>query len=424
MAFACNWQFLQHPTLVSMPHFEFDVASIIAGYRHNSAFLGGWSCWHGNWINEGAPGFRPLSSHLHWLQVWLGFNVGWVYAGWTTFALFVGCCWGITGLAWRWTQNFWWAGLAGILAAGQRFLAGDGEPGSWPAWFPMSDYLLCTMFLLAALIAFDFWLERQQKMGKLEHKWLLLATACVVASALAKEMGYIAPLMLAALAIFRSRSKQQTFNALFISALMLLVIGLLYYYRSQVIINGTSYITPGRVWNKAWRNEITNAIESDRWWLLILALIAWIWLWIMWCGRIGRVEVPIARALTFGVLAVALFLAGAVFFAPVAILQITEQPLYILIKIAGILALPWGSWLVVNSRVGLSSWAILSLIYLPNLGRFHTPYFHYHLVVTLFLILHFVIVAELAVAFLNHRLSQSTPLPTRLRVAFRLLRPT
>ena len=424
LAFACNWQFLQHPTLASMPHFEFDVASIIAGYHHNPAFLGGWNCWHGNWINEGAPGFRPLSSHLHWLQVWLGLNVGWVYAGWTTFALFVACCWGITGLAWRWTQSLWWAGLAGILCAGQRFLAGDREPGSWPAWFPMSDYLLCTMFLLAALIAFDYWLERQQKTARLERKWLLVVVVCVLASALSKEMGYVAPLMLAALAIFRSGSRKQMFSALIASALMLIGIGLLYLYRGQVIVNGTSYITLDRVWNKVWRNEITNVIQADQWWLLILALIVWSWLWIVWHGRIGQVEVPIARALTFGVLTLAFFFAGAVFFAPVAILQVTEQPLAILARIMGILALPWGAWLVANSRVGLSSWAILSLIYLPNLGRFHTPYFHYHLVVTLFLILHLLIVAQLAIGFLRRRLSQFTLPPKHALFPFRLPRPT
>ena len=423
LAFVCNWQFLQHPTLASMPHFEFDVANIIVGFRHNPAFLGGWSCWHGNWINEGAPGFRPLSSHLHWAQVWLGFNAGWVYAGWTTFALFVACCWGIIGLAWRWTRNFWWAGLAGALSAGQRFLAGDREPGSWPAWFPMSDYLLCTMFLLAALIAFDCWLERQQHTGKPGRKWLLVAVICVVASALSKEMGYIAPLMLAALALFRSESRQQMLRALFVSALLLVGVGLLYLYRGQVVVNGTSYITLDRVWNKIWRNEVTNAAQGDQWWLLLLATMAWAWLWITWRGRVGRIEVPMARALTFGVLALAFFLAGAVFLAPIAILYITEQPLHTLEKIAGILALPWGAWLVVNSRVGLTSWATLALIYLPNLGRFHTPYFHYHLVVTLFLILHGIVVAQLVMEFLRRKLPRFTPPPARLRAAFRLLRP-
>ena len=168
-----------------------DVASIVDGFHQTPHF---WSdfgrFWHGPWIQSGVQVFRPLSSMMLWWECFVGLNYGFTFiAWWGVFLMTIACGLSVC-IAWRVTKSWLSAWVAATLLPILRFWNWAGTtPHSWAAWMPVHHDLLMIIGLLAAFLAFDWWLETGDRRA-LIGCWLAF-----IAGALSKEYVYIFPLV-------------------------------------------------------------------------------------------------------------------------------------------------------------------------------------------------------------------------------------
>src|SRR2546430_16883823 len=79
----CFW-----PSFVALVPTMNDVPAITQGYRETPDLLrDGLRWWHGPWIREGIQAYRPLTSYLHWIELWIGFHWGFIWVALLGFRL-------------------------------------------------------------------------------------------------------------------------------------------------------------------------------------------------------------------------------------------------------------------------------------------------------------------------------------------------
>lgn len=193
MIFAWNLPCWQYCTGHMMRSWS-DGTGLIHSYRQTHIWrdFPGW--FLGRLLQHDATlqAIRPFSQLLFHMQVWLGLNFGWTATAVTTLLLFAGCLTAAGLLTYRWTQS-WLLACASVLLASRVDFALPLNPlpyRSWIAWFPVSDNLLCLLFMLLCLLAFDAWLRAENR------RYLLLTWAAFFVAVFSKEAAYVLPPML------------------------------------------------------------------------------------------------------------------------------------------------------------------------------------------------------------------------------------
>lgn len=393
-SFAFNWQFLQVHRFSDLPKQEWDVHELIAGYNAHPQFLGGLGFWHGPWLHVNTPNrLRPVASHFHWAQIWMGKHFGWFWVGWTTFAVFAVICVAASLLSFRWTRSTIFATAAGLGVAAVRFF-NYGHPDRWLAWFPIGDFLLSIAFLLLAIWSFDWWLC-QPKL-----RYLLATWACFLLSSLSKEIGYIFPVMALAMVAFHPWKvvpRKSTFTT---TGTLFLGIALLLFYRRVVIPDAFAPLPSAAkiIDHLIHRNIVAWVVQSQNYGLIAFSLLFGFWLILLWFH-------PKVRVFIYGVLGYILFTSFSLFLFPGFSYELTEHPLQIILTTMEILFFPAGLLLILSFRrqPGLMSWALLGAINLPVFEFLHVQLFHYTIAPFLFLPVHLSVVATLATRALEQR---------------------
>ncbi len=391
-AFALNWDFVLCHSLEDLPKREWDVWGLIAGYHQNPQILGGFDCWHGPWMYANTVSqFRPLASHFHWAQIWVGYHLGWFWVGWMTFVPFAAICTGAAMLSFRWTRSPILALLCGIAATGVRFY-NPGHPEKWLAWFPVADFLLATAFLMWALVAFDAWLESSSR-----RSWVWV-WALFGASALSKELGYIFPALAGAMALFHPRasaSLQARCKA--VGALLIATIAL-YLYRYTVLPQpNSSDMNPMRAVRLLARNDLWFTFASQQWAMLAFCVLLAGSIFAFW--RFPR------KATIYAILSgLALFGITTLPLDPGFTLEMVERPWPLLLRALAILMVPFGTALLLANPLGRMGLAVFASIHIPLLGHLHNQLFHYTIAPAFFLPVHLSVLAALMLPLLrNHR---------------------
>ncbi len=168
-----------------------DVADIVDGFHQMPHFwsdFGRW--WHGPWIESGVQVFRPISSMMLWWECAIGLSYGFTYIAWWGVFLFAVASGLSVCIAWRITKSWISSGVAATLLPLLRFWNWAGTtPDSWAAWMPVHHDLLMIIGLLAAFLAFDWWLETG------DRRALIGCWAAFIVGTLSKEYVYIFPLI-------------------------------------------------------------------------------------------------------------------------------------------------------------------------------------------------------------------------------------
>lgn len=207
-----------------------DHVGIMRGYRQTHSFSDTLTWWHGPWIHEHYPSLRPLSSYLMWLDVWVGENVGWMATAWITFFMLCAVCLMVAALAWCLSKSECVALLAGVLATHIApqvpLLAGVGN-GLPNHFYAVQDNYLAIAFTLASMCAFLKWRESDNR------RHLATAWLCALAAFLSKELSYVLPAMLFALAVLPARVGRK--RAALQSLLMLCLAASIFLFRAAVV---------------------------------------------------------------------------------------------------------------------------------------------------------------------------------------------
>jgi hypothetical protein len=245
LSFALNYQFLFHCRYAEMMTMN-DVSSIMVGYHRVPDFAHAlMAYWHAPWIQEGINCFRPISGVQYWVETYVGLHWGFLWDAWIGgYALFAISAWLCAMIAYRLTGSVLLTIFAAVMACGVRFY-NCAQPPLWLAWYPMHQDLLMVVFILGAVLAFDYWLA-SGFWPALAATWCLFVLGC-----LTKEYVYAFPFMAVSLAVYRpagralTRSSRLLQPSLFSNfvALLLLVRMHMYavprdpHFREQVILH-------------------------------------------------------------------------------------------------------------------------------------------------------------------------------------------
>lgn len=221
-----------------------DVGSILTGYHEvPNLLVDGIKWWHGEWIQDGIPAFRPVSSYLYWCESHLGLTYGFWWVSWIGLLLLGANCILSAVLAWQFTGSKVLALGAGILATTVRF-HNPGHPDIWLAWYPVHQDLMMNALMLGAIASFYQWFQTAEK------KWLPMCWVLYVLGILAKEHVYIFPLLAGVIVLlgwYRKSGKVPLKTAFAQVAMMLGFVIALSLYRAAVIEHPRN---PSLKWNQ------------------------------------------------------------------------------------------------------------------------------------------------------------------------------
>ena len=227
---------LAHPTIfhVDQNAVAFSTGDAIAikqGYLETPhLWHDGLRWWTGPWINQSAPYWRPLISYCHWGQLWLGLNHGWVAVMIVDVLLFASTCAAFGLFVNEWTGNRTLGGLGAFLAcfAGSKFVSPPIHYTDALNWWVEIDNFVCLTPGFGALTLF----YRSDKTGS--KPALAWALVLMLVSCLAKEWGFILPLMFLTIALYNSRP-EYTRRLVAFSLVACLLVGAVAAYRRSVV---------------------------------------------------------------------------------------------------------------------------------------------------------------------------------------------
>lgn len=154
--------------------------------------------WTGSLAHDGIRDYRPLTSYLFWTerQLFGKQYERYILAG---YVIFGALCW---------LQFVFTSRLLNVSGVGDRLLVlggssllvapcfwnADPQPSIWLAWFPGHPVILCGLFMAAALVCFDVWLQRPRA------RWLVATLVAIAGAILTWGVAVVLPVMLAGLA--------------------------------------------------------------------------------------------------------------------------------------------------------------------------------------------------------------------------------
>lgn len=215
--------FIHHCSVAEMLTMN-DVPSIVEGYHKvpdiGHAFVRYWTA---PWIQYSIYCFRPVSGFLYWLETDIGFKHGFIWDAWFGYGLYAVSVWLCSLITYRFTRSPLLTVVGAVFAVGIRLYNG-GQPDMWLAWYPIHQDLLMMVFILAAVVSFDHWLETESKTS-LAITWVAFAVGC-----LTKEYLFAFPFMAATMAMLRPRSSTLSKRdavvqvALFVATVLVLIV--------------------------------------------------------------------------------------------------------------------------------------------------------------------------------------------------------
>jgi hypothetical protein len=168
----------------------------------------------------------------YWIETYVGLHKGFLWDAWVGgYGLFVVAAWLCAMISYRLTRSVTLTVFAAVLACGVRFYNAC-QPDMWLAWYPMHQDLLMMVFILGAVLAFDYWIESGSRPA-LAATWCMFVLGC-----LTKEYLYAFPFMAVSLVLMRPAvSELEKRRHLIQPALFAMFVGLLLRLRKHMYLH-------------------------------------------------------------------------------------------------------------------------------------------------------------------------------------------